>query len=155
MHQQEPSWRSISWCSKVMKTLHMNQYLRYTRTYLSCVIFGMCCQRGRVYYHIFLKFVEICKRESLLFSFNISKRESLLRGRFLQITKVWGGKIYEGEKFYQWKVLFSNFSMLWHVVLPSMPKREIVGYNYPIMCCLWCCTNVISAINQCLTSFEG
>ena len=34
--------------------------------------------------------------------------------------------------------------MLWNLVLPSMPKREIVGYNCLIVCCFWCHTNVIS-----------
>ena len=37
----------------------MNQYLRYIKTYLICVVFGMCCQRGRVYCHTFLKFVNL------------------------------------------------------------------------------------------------
>ena len=59
-------------------------------------------------------------------------------------------KIKEAEK-----ILFSNFIMLWHVVLPLMLKREIVGYNYTIVCCLWCYKNVIPVICQPLPSSVG
>ena len=36
-----------------------------------------------------------------------------------------------------------------------MPKREIVGYNFLIVCCLWCYTNVISVVSQCLLRLLG
>ena len=51
--------------------------------------------------------------------------------------------------------LLENFIALWYVVLPSMPKREIVGYNYPIVCCLWCYTNVMQVIYQHLPRLVG
>ena len=48
-----------------------------------------------------------------------------------------------------------NIILLWHVVLPSMPKREIFGYNWFIVCSLLCYTNVISIINRCIPSSLG
>ena len=137
MHQLIPSWRSISCCSKVEKSSHMNQYLRYIEIHLSCVVFGMCCQRGRV----FLSYLfEICLRKvywGRIFYVILSLREITKRERVYYLR----GRIVLFEK-----DLFSNFILLWHVVLPSMPKREIVGYNCLIVCCLWCYTNVISVI---------
>ena len=66
-----------------MEALHMNKYLRYTEIYLSCVVFGMCCQRGRVYY---LE-EEITEKVG---EFSIIEGDS---------CSLWC-KIQEGEKFY-------------------------------------------------------
>ena len=83
---------------------------------------------------------------------SVKRRAYFERGRSLQITEAW---INKEEENFTMKIFFSNFSMLWHVVLPSMPKREIVGYNYPILCCLWCYTNFIQVIYQNLLSSVG
>ena len=35
------------------------------------------------------------------------------------------------------------------------PNDHVVGYNYPIVCCLWCYINVITVIFQCLPRSVG
>ena len=84
----------------------MNQYSRYIDTNLACVV-----KEGESY-------VIPSQREITA----IKEKLSVSNQR--------------GRNFLSEGVLFSNYIVLWHVVLPSMPKREIVGYNCLIVCCL-------------------
>ena len=84
--------------------------------------FAMCCL-----WHV------LSKRESLVsyLSKIFLKKEAmkfLQRGRLLHKREACGVKS-KREIFLLEKLLFSNFIVLCHVVLPSIPKREIVGYN--------------------------
>ena len=86
----------------------------------------------------------------------LSKRESLLsypsgifcivkEGEFTVKNLLWERWLKEGEllskkeDFFDWHIVLHCKErlafkfLIWHVVLPSMPKREIVGYNWIIV----------------------
>ena len=116
MHQRIPRWKSICWCSQNWKHciwISTKGTLQFTWVLLSL---AYVVKEGE----FLLSYLwNLCEKKS---SYVIpSQREITERGRIFGILK---GKLKED--------VFSNFILLWHVVLPSMPKREIVGYNWLI-----------------------